>query len=209
MIEELEKIQFPADEDEFEESVAEMKEQLESILFDENHRFRTEYFLRGYDSAYRICCSWFNEIRSFSSVYDTVDKETYLDMRYLLCDQISEETKKEYEAFLLEKTIPEKITDVERTLYYNLWLLRWSHDVLFGLRPYDESFQEDEYTPENIEQWEQDWVSYDRLELFTLCCEIYDYLYTDENEQFREFARGYIEKQDLATSFFAFFEERK
>lgn len=199
--------EFPDDEDEFEESISLMKARLEEIILDESHRYRTEYFLTGYESAYKIISAWFNDLRMFKDVYGEADRETYMEMRILL-DESSDETTKEEVAFtLLEKSIPEEPTETEVSLYSHLWMLRWLHDVAFKLRHYDDLFQEGEYTEDNIDQWFEDWVDYERLNLYSLCADVYEYLNTESS--FQEFAKNYVALYDLPRSFFALLEERK
>lgn len=201
------KDEFPEDEDEFEESICLMKARLEEIILDESHKYRTEYFLTGYESAYKIINGWFNRLRAFENVYDEVNKETYAEMCILL-DKNSDETAKEETAFtLLEKSIPEELTEVERSLYVQLWYLKWAHDVVLKLRRYDDLFHEGEYTKENLTQWWEDWVSYERLDLYCLCAEVYEYLHLESS--FQKGARNYVDQLDIPRSFFALLEERK
>lgn len=205
------KDEFPEDEDEFEESICLMKARLEEIILDESHKYRTEYFLTGYESAYKIIASWLKDLRDFKDVYDETNKEAYMEIRMLLDENSDETTKEEVAFMLLEKSIPEeeRLTDTERGLYARLWMLEWFHDVHFGLKPYSDLFQEGEYTQDNYEQWVEDWTSYERLDLYSLCADVYEYLNMEQPEDFQKFAKGYVEQFDLPRSFFAFLEERK
>lgn len=199
--------EFPEDEDEFEESISLMKTHLEEIIMTESHKYRTEYFLTGYESAYKIINGWFNDIRAFKDVYNDTNKETYMEICMLLDEDSNETTKEEVAFMLLEKSIPEQLTRIERSLYAHLWMLKWLHDVEFKLRPYDDLFREGEYTRDNHKQWVEDWVSYDRLDLYSLCADVYGYL--NKESSFQEVAKHYIAQLDLPRSFFALLEERR
>lgn len=199
-------IEFPRDKEEFETIVIDIRNYLRQMLF-ANNIYKTEYFLTGYESAYKIVNAWYKRIANFEDVYSSANKEIFLHLKMLLDDDADEDTQ-EQEAFeLLYFTIPEQLNEVEANLFSHFWILKWYHDVFFSLKPYSEDFREGEYTLENIEQWRRDYVSADKVALHCLLAEVYEYVHLDQPKDFKDFVLDYLEKHNLRKSFFVLTEE--
>ena len=186
---------FPKDQEEFEESVIEMRKHLRGLIFNDLHRLNARYFLSGEFAAYKILDSWYKDICSFKDVYSEIDRITYMEIATLIYhDDL--DTCIDAGISLLDKTLPYNYSNRCQPIFAGLWLLKYL---------LDEGITSDGIVDDNFSTWSEEHVSYDKFTLLYLCSELQHDI--QENDGIAELVSKILDTIEIRKALIAYMDE--
>lgn len=173
----------------FNQSIVNMYNELRQRCFNDSKQFKFKYFITGEQAAFKILYGWLKQQRMGIDVYQTVNSETYFDICMLLDVETTADERIVFGMYLLDKTIPDNLTQLEEQLFSFMYVVL------------------DFYHFEKGEELEDDYIlPMDKQSLLFLYAEIWEIMLSDEPEA--EKARRLIESLKLPSKHLQTLEER-